>query len=1230
MSIVQQFEQLWDSTTTAPDIFAFLSQQKIAHADQWLSILQVDQQRRWKTETPLHVEDYLAGLPALPAGIDWKLQLAIGEFQARKDSRKPLSFEEISSRFPDLTDTLKERLQTEPVAASPAKDVAAPAIDPQVWDLKDIDRICDAFEAAWNSDDVAPRLEAFLKLAPAHAHESLLPELFQVELWWRQKRNEQPQWSDYADRFPEHATIIRKLLSQPVVSSRHQSRPPVYLAAGVPKAEIADQRNPETPKPVGVLPSADRNLLFGIQAWQSGIITEGQLLAAMQRWTFSKGQPLAHILEETGALTKSQRQLLDSIVDTQIRLFHGDAGLVLESMKTSPDVARSLRQEIKDESVQASLAHFATVIVPVESRDSENSSIASRHRTHESRYQFIRKHKRGGLGEVWRAKDLELNREIALKRMSPDAARYSADRARFILEAEITGSLEHPGIVPVYGLGTDDEGLPFYAMRFIQGQDLSESVKQFHKKDKEGFDPRERAIEFRKLLSQFVSVCKAVQYAHDRGVVHRDLKPANVMLGKYGETLVVDWGLAKAIGRAEVAPEREFPADERTLRPAAAEDTPKSIVGAAFGTLQFMPPEQAAGKLDQIGFHSDIYSLGATLYFVLTGAYAFEDQRTNVNNQFPTPRSINPTIPADLEMICLKAMATLPQDRYASSMELAEAVENWLADEPIIALRDIVTEFERLALEEQGTTIAREQLARGRANLAIVLTSMRRNTESASVFEQSIDDYESIIRSEPDWRRFLAELATVRIHYSRTLVELGREADAAEQQEIAMDVFNQSILGTNHEYRSNMVSILLTMMPGAVSSLSVAKDSASSLAGASSSETIIDGLIVNGLGKTDSTAGIFAEATTEVPVEPEDIIGRITGSYDDTDSMTAAAMNSTRTPEKTTESSDSIDMTTFITPMDDSLLTEDNGRNAFISHERFKVVFEIGRGGAAVIYKAVDQDLSREVAIKVFAASFASSDQVEYFKREAKFLAILNHVNIIPIFEFGYRTDDRAPFMILPYVAGGDLGQAIRRLHGTTRSGRVEFETFWDQLRSLLSKFISICDALDYAHSRGIIHRDPKPANILLGENGEVFLCDWGLSAYANSTGMLDQIAGTLAYMSPEMAKGENVGFHSDIYVLGAGLFHLLTGQPPYQRGNASDVLEAIINSPSPEVNSVDPAIPATLNMICSRAMAKEISGRYQSASDLGRDLEVWLSADSSEGNKPDGWTKRLKSIWKK
>ena len=120
-------------------------------------------------------------------------------------------------------------------------------------------------------------------------------------------------------------------------------------------------------------------------------------------------------------------------------------------------------------------------------------------------------------------------------------------------EAEITGRLEHPGIVPVYGLGRDSDGRPYYAMRFIEGKTLKEAIQQFHKAEGPGRDPGERILALRKLLRHFLDVCDAVGYAHSRGVLHRDLKPANIMLGPYGETLVVDWGLAKPIDRSEDA-----------------------------------------------------------------------------------------------------------------------------------------------------------------------------------------------------------------------------------------------------------------------------------------------------------------------------------------------------------------------------------------------------------------------------------------------------------------------------------------------------------------------------------------------------------------------------------------------------------------------------------------------------------------------------------------------------
>src|SRR5205085_8839781 len=172
------------------------------------------------------------------------------------------------------------------------------------------------------------------------------------------------------------------------------------------------------------------------------------------------------------------------------------------------------------------------------------------------RYRVLRPHARGGLGEVSVAEDLELHREVALKEIQTGHAHDPVSRGRFLLEAEVTGRLEHPGIVPIYGLGQYADGRPFYAMRFIRGDSFKDAIERFHSRSRlpdgtsEGparqAGPTGDSLVLRKLLGRLIDVCEAIQYAHDRGVLHRDLKPGNIMLGKYGETLVVDWGLAKA------------------------------------------------------------------------------------------------------------------------------------------------------------------------------------------------------------------------------------------------------------------------------------------------------------------------------------------------------------------------------------------------------------------------------------------------------------------------------------------------------------------------------------------------------------------------------------------------------------------------------------------------------------------------------------------------------------
>jgi tetratricopeptide (TPR) repeat protein/tRNA A-37 threonylcarbamoyl transferase component Bud32 len=330
---------------------------------------------------------------------------------------------------------------------------------------------------------------------------------------------------------------------------------------------------------------------------------------------------------------------------------------------------------------------------------------------------LLRGHARGGLGEVFVAYDKELHREVALKEIRADRVDDGGSRARFLLEAEITGSLEHPGIVPVYGMGEFGGGRPYYAMRFVQGESLKAALAKFHAAEGPGRDPGERAPALRGLLRRFIDVCNAIAYAHSRGVLHRDIKPANIMLGTYGETLVVDWGLVKAIGR----PEGDAGvATGRPLRPAAAGRSTPTVAGAALGTPAFMSPEQASGELDRLGPRSDIYSLGATLYCLLTGRAPLDDNDGDTEErlrraragEIAPPRQVKREVPPALEAVCKKAMARLPEDRYESARALADDVEHWLADEPVGAWR------------EPWTTQARRWAKRHRTPMAAAVVAL--------------------------------------------------------------------------------------------------------------------------------------------------------------------------------------------------------------------------------------------------------------------------------------------------------------------------------------------------------------------------------------------------------------------------------------------------------------------------------------------------------------------------
>jgi serine/threonine-protein kinase len=417
-------------------------------------------------------------------------------------------------------------------------------------------------------------------------------------------------------------------------------------------------------------------------------ISRDALIGAINAWVLDKARPLGQILVAHGALDPAHHALLDPLVEAHIHQHGGDPQGSLAALSSSEPLRLELAR-LSDADVQASLVHLA----PTRHQEDLNATASQAAGTPTAaglRFRILRPHARGGLGQVSVALDQELRREVALKEIQDEYADDPQSRARFLREAEVTGGLEHPGVVPVYGLGTYADGRPFYAMRLVKGDSLKEAISRFHRADAPGRDMGERALAFRRLLGRFVDVCNAVAYAHSRGVLHRDLKPGNVMLGPYGETLVVDWGLAKTVGHAD----GEAASPEGTLRPAVATDSAPTQAGAALGTPPYMAPEQAAGRLDQLGPASDVYSLGATLYALLTGRAPFEQGDVGTvlqkvqKGDFPPPRQVKRAVPAALQAVCLRATALRPEDRYGSARALADDLEHWLADEPVTAYRE--------------------------------------------------------------------------------------------------------------------------------------------------------------------------------------------------------------------------------------------------------------------------------------------------------------------------------------------------------------------------------------------------------------------------------------------------------------------------------------------------------------------------------------------------------------
>ncbi len=337
------------------------------------------------------------------------------------------------------------------------------------------------------------------------------------------------------------------------------------------------------------------------------------------------------------------------------------------------------------------------------------------------------------------------------------------------------------------------------ANRFIQGDSLKQAIQRFHGQSSAAppLGDSARNLQLRELLGRFVDVCQAVGYAHSRGVLHRDLKPDNVMLGKYGETLVVDWGLAKAqgtemtdAGSALVPPSQHC--SGTGLRPGS--DIEPTQAGQVLRTLAYMSPEQAAGRIKELGPATDIYSLGATLYHLLTGRSPFAHWAKEVDfsarlgdvqhGRFPAPLTVG-AVPAALNAICLRAMAVEPRARYDSLAALASDVEHWLADEPVAAFREPLTARAARWTRKHRAVVTGGVVTILVASLALVVVTWvtwqkNQDLELANTRERNAAERERLAagraRLAAEGERFAADDA-------RKQTKIARNASAAAQAE---------------------------------------------------------------------------------------------------------------------------------------------------------------------------------------------------------------------------------------------------------------------------------------------------------------------------------------------------------------------------------------------------------------------------------------------------------------
>lgn len=462
--------------------------------------------------------------------------------------------------------------------------------------------------------------------------------------------------------------------------------------------------------------NTELNLLVAMRALALGLIDDERFRVVCRGWSEDRSRSVEQRLVEACGIDEATRQRLMDDVAQHVSLAGDDPVRAYQEELAQDSRVASLVCELDDDPVVAGTLdeqpRDGHVLIATLGEEPGDPTVGPNAEVAQMRYTLHRVYGKGGLGQVWMAQDRTLNRRVALKELKPGRVKHVDSPAtrgilrRFLREAQITGQLQHPNIVPVYDVERRDGGLPFYTMKLVEGQTFAKAITDYHERRKAGHDD---PVEFARLLQAFVGVCQAVAYANANGVVHRDLKPQNVVLGGFGEVIVLDWGEAKLVrptnstGGVAVTEQavEASPPEKTQLVAVTAEAADLEKTCGLVGTPAYLSPEQAEQRIDDVDQRTDVYGLGTILFHVVAGISPHGsrpgekpelDLRKLIDRIItePTPRlrQFDASASAALDAVCAKAMAKSQAERYVSATELAKDVQRFLADEPVSVLRE--------------------------------------------------------------------------------------------------------------------------------------------------------------------------------------------------------------------------------------------------------------------------------------------------------------------------------------------------------------------------------------------------------------------------------------------------------------------------------------------------------------------------------------------------------------